>query len=310
MNDRIVVFRPGALGDTVVAADALVALKARYPGSTLELVGNYAVAALLRAAGIVDLATSFDALAVTDLFSRPPVVAPSWRELLVAVLWLNDGSQLAEALEKSGAGAVICRPSAPAVAIHISDYLVDTLAPLGLRRPDTGPTLLTLPTEQRSAEDDRLRVLIHPGSGGPRKNWPAECFAELISALGQVGWSTALLEGPADAKAIGSTNRLLGDAPETVRPLGVGDLAAALAGARLFIGNDSGVSHLAARLGVATVAIFGETDPRRWAPRGPRVAIVGDQGRWPTVQEVTENVERLIDHDNAATSQGAGMDVR
>ena len=52
------------------------------------------------------------------------------------------------------------------------------------------------------------------------------------------------------------------------------ELAKWLASARLYIGNDSGITHLAAAVGTPVVAIFGPTDPAVWAPRGERVAVV------------------------------------
>jgi len=52
-------------------------------------------------------------------------------------------------------------------------------------------------------------------------------------------------------------------------------LAGVLARCSVYVGNDSGVSHLAAAVGAPTVAIFGPTDPRVWGPRGPRVQTVG-----------------------------------
>lgn len=65
------------------------------------------------------------------------------------------------------------------------------------------------------------------------------------------------------------------------------ELARSLAGARLYIGNDSGVSHLAAAVGCPTVVLFGPTDPRVWAPRGGHVTVVRGMP-WPEVGQVLE----------------------
>jgi len=286
-TDRIVVFRPGALGDTIVAADALLALKSRYPASTLELVGNREAGALLRAAGLVDLVSSFDGAEVTDLFRHPPLVAPAWHGAQIVVLWLAGGSRIAAAFRASGASSVICRPSEPAGPVHVADYLVDTLAAAGVEPFSASPALLAAPIRDGGVDDRPHRVLLHPGSGAARKNWPAERYGELASALRRQGWSVALIEGPADAEAVSAVaaRLALAEVP-IVRPQSVGELASALAASPLLVGNDSGVCHLGARLGVPTVAIFGTTDPNRWAPRGPRVVIAGGPGRWPAVLEV------------------------
>jgi ADP-heptose:LPS heptosyltransferase len=71
-----------------------------------------------------------------------------------------------------------------------------------------------------------------------------------------------------------------------VAPGDVRALAAALMAIGLYVGNDSGVAHLSARLGLPTVAVFGPTDPVEWAPRGPRVVVLGGAGQWPSLAAV------------------------
>jgi ADP-heptose:LPS heptosyltransferase len=99
----------------------------------------------------------------------------------------------------------------------------------------------------------------------------------------------AVLEGAADAEACAELRRLL---PPTVsaspfRHLSLPQAAALLQRCRLYVGNDSGVSHLAGRLGVPTAAVFGPTDPAVWRPLGPHVQPVAAAGHgWPSVQAV------------------------
>ena len=101
--------------------------------------------------------------------------------------------------------------------------------------------------------------MIQPFSGGARKNWPLERFQEVARALPMpVHWCA----GPEEA--------LEG----AVRIDDLYELACWLASARLFMGNDSGITHLAAATGAPVVVLFGPTDPAVWAPRGPRVRIV------------------------------------
>ncbi len=118
-------------------------------------------------------------------------------------------------------------------------------------------------------------MVIHPGSGGAAKRWPLERFAEVARRLDQpVAW----VLGPAERE-----DRACREAMETtgavLDELSLEELSAALARCRLYIGNDSGVSHLAAALGVPTVAVFGATDPATWSPRGQRVTVVSGWGR-------------------------------
>jgi len=121
-------------------------------------------------------------------------------------------------------------------------------------------------------------AVIHPFSGSRKKCWPLERFEELARRLGErmpVKWCA----GPED------------DLPGAMRFEDLYQLACWLASARIYIGNDSGPSHLAAAAGTPVVALFGPSDPAVWAPRGPRVTIAAA----PSMDSITvEQVESLV----------------
>ena len=123
-------------------------------------------------------------------------------------------------------------------------------------------------------------AVIHPFAGSPQKRWPLERFRELARRLSPhvpVEWCA----GPQDELA------------GAVRFEDLYELACWLATARIYIGNDSGPTHLAAAVGTPVVALFGPSDPSVWAPRGPHVAVAAA----PSLEGITvEQVERLIDH--------------
>jgi hypothetical protein len=122
-----------------------------------------------------------------------------------------------------------------------------------------------LPTEPHQALI-RGATLIHPGSGSPHKNWPVERFVELSRTLQSHGHRIVWIRGPVEA-----------DVPAQVSGFEILDrpslevLAATLAQSKAFVGNDSGVSHLAAAVGVPTMVIYGPTNDVVWRPDGPRV---------------------------------------
>ncbi len=102
-------------------------------------------------------------------------------------------------------------------------------------------------------------AVIHPFSASPRKCWPLDRFQELARRLPMpVRWCA----GPEDSL------------PDAVRIENLYELAYWLASARVFVGNDSGISHLAAAVGTPVVALFGPTNPQIWAPRGPHVRVI------------------------------------
>jgi hypothetical protein len=113
------------------------------------------------------------------------------------------------------------------------------------------------------------RVILHPGSGSPKKNAPLGFFKGLYRLLEQKGLKPLFVLGEAEYTLEGELENF-----ETYRVENLLEFARRLKGAKLFIGNDSGFTHLAGYLGVNTVALFGPTDPRVWKPLGPRVKVL------------------------------------
>jgi ADP-heptose:LPS heptosyltransferase len=121
---------------------------------------------------------------------------------------------------------------------------------------------------------EAAEILLHPGSGDPRKNLPPSAWAEVLRALrGRTTLPVTLLLGPAEAER-GGWEALAGAADRVRACENLKDFLAVLAGARLFLGNDAGATHLAAALGIPSVAVFGPSDPALWRPMGPRVRVV------------------------------------
>ena len=115
---------------------------------------------------------------------------------------------------------------------------------------------------KQKVKQSRDSVVIHPFSGSGRKNWPIELYLDLAKRLPlPVEW----VAGPEEVS------------PDAHRFSRLDQLAEWLRGARLYVGNDSGITHLAAAIGVPTLVLFGPTDPRVWAPRGDHVRVIRHQ---------------------------------
>ena len=117
---------------------------------------------------------------------------------------------------------------------------------------------------------NRKKILLHPGSGSKRKCWPLSGFNQIESKLSAAGLKTEFVLGPAEGDLYGSLrdkNRKIHRLDDLIQLVQLYQTAGG------YIGNDSGASHLAAFLGVPTVAIFGPTDPKRWAPVGQAVEL-------------------------------------
>lgn len=159
---------------------------------------------------------------------------------------------------------------------HASRWFADAVASIthGNRAPV--PSFVFSPEEQEEARRRTAAlpagfVAVHPGSGSPAKNWLGHRFVEVARRhAGGRPWLLAL--GPAEGAFAAPADAVV------ARDWPVRLLAAALASAGLFVGNDSGASHLAAAAGAPTVALFGPTDPDVWAPIGDRVTVIRSPG--------------------------------
>ena len=124
-------------------------------------------------------------------------------------------------------------------------------------------------------------VVIHPFASSVSKRWPIDQFRAVARRLvEEFGVAVQWTAGPEEPLE------------HAVRFDDLYDLACWLAGARAYIGNDSGIAHLSAAVGTPVVAIFLTTDPRVWSPRGSRVAVLDD----PDVEEVVAAVRRIMRH--------------
>jgi ADP-heptose:LPS heptosyltransferase len=134
-----------------------------------------------------------------------------------------------------------------------------------------------------TAEERSRVVVVHPGSGSKKKVWPLERFLDLVRYLQRHSGSRVLIVlGPAESmevqKVFQGIEWDMGPvAPILAKGLPLLELASVMHGCRLFIGNDSGITHMAAALGLPTVALFGPTDDKIWAPKGEKVLVVRKQ---------------------------------
>ena len=164
-------------------------------------------------------------------------------------------------------------------ALHQADYY---LACLGLSRNDCDALIIPLRPEarrwsqefwDRHALNNKAVLVMAPGSGAREKNWPAAYFAAVARwwrerTRGEV----ILLLGPVEEERGGFET--LADNFITARNFNLAQVAALLSRADLYLGNDSGTTHLAAASGAPTVALFGPSDARSWAPRGAKVLVL------------------------------------
>jgi heptosyltransferase III len=275
---QIVVLRGGALGDIVLTLPILQALRKFYPGCLITLVAPYPNAILAR--HHTDQLLDLNSARLVGLFKPGTSLQDEVRELLRAELilsYLSDPDRMIEEkLTLSATTKFLQGPfrldleRRPAV-----EQLARPLAVLGIASIDPVPRL-TAPSPSRPTN----RLAIHPGSGSRNKNWPIGHWAVLLGELMPMFDEVLLISGEADTEIAEAVSPLI---PATkLRPCvnrSLLDLVSELSQSRLFLGHDSGVTHLAAATGVATVALFGPTDASIWAPNGDHVIVIRSPDR-------------------------------
>ena len=164
-------------------------------------------------------------------------------------------------------------------AMHQADYY---LSCLGISRSDCDALVIPLRPQalkwsqefwERYGLTKKAVLVMAPGSGAREKNWPAAYFAAVARWWRQrTRGEVIVLLGPVEEERGGIET--LADNFITARNLNLAQVAALSSGAALYLGNDSGTTHLAAALGAPTVALFGPSDARCWAPRGVKVLLL------------------------------------
>lgn len=275
---RFLILRGGAIGDFIATLPVLQALRAQWPAACLEIWGYPHIAELAVAAGLAQTVVSLDRAEMARFF----VPEPSFTDAQVAAVrsfdlvfnYLHDPvGQVRSNLLLAGAKQVLS--GSPLIKRgHAVPFLLEPLQALALYENDLVPTL-DFPAEMRARGRERLRALglrghpvaVHPGSGSPAKNWPVERFVEIVRRLREKGREVVLVLGEADAAEAAVFARELPELP-VLTELALVELAPALAECAAFLGNDSGIAHLAAAVGLPVVALFGPSNADVWAPRG------------------------------------------
>ena len=138
----------------------------------------------------------------------------------------------------------------------------------------------------------RPLAMIHPGSGSRHKCVAPAVLLPVVEGLESEGFEPLLLDGPADHEIVQRFLVHMARHPILLSGLSIRLLAGVLSHVDLFLGHDSGVTHLAALLGTPTVALFGPTESERWAPRGRAVAVIQERpcrcASWDAVRNCIE----------------------
>jgi heptosyltransferase III len=262
-------YHAGALGDFLTALPAMCVWRRLHPDARITLLGRSDHASLAADPVPFDEVWEAGSARFASLFSPRGEVPGPLRErfsaFASALLFSGASSPLAENLAGAGVSGITRQEPLPAARIAIVDYHLSLFPSDSLEPADRFPRVRTTGAP---LDAPPRAVHLHPGSGGQRKNWSLRRFVELAGRLQEGGMRVVWILGPAEEETA------LPPGAHTWRSVPLPALAASLSRAGLYVGNDSGVTHLAAASGCPTIALFGASDAVVWAPRGPQVTVI------------------------------------
>jgi ADP-heptose:LPS heptosyltransferase len=306
-TQRAVILQPGALGDCLLTLPLVRLLKEALDLGGVDLVGHAEYVGILPERTCVDSIRSIDTAELHRLFTAPASFDLADRDPLIHMFadysWIitflgEPGSDFEQNLiftaNCSHSADVITLPLKPPEGEHrhITQFHMEQFA----RQSGLSPDLAKIPEKEvaiRVRESDRDRgielleqagvdlsrrlVVIQPGSGGQNKCWHLDNFLAVARELRDREVEVLFLLGPAEVERLRPSEKVqIHATAKCVAHLALTQVVGLLSCADAFLGNDSGVTHLAAGMGVRTVALFGPTDPAVYRPLGRAVTVFRD----------------------------------
>lgn len=323
-SPSLFICHPGTLGDALLSLQAIRALKANLEPHDCLFLGRKEIGHFFEACGVIKRHWSLEGPVYNDLIYQPDSLSPEVRSVLCqcthGVVWMNAKySEVKGALLRLGMKQLIVHSPKESnlTACHWEDRFLETLHPWNIHRSTDRwplrlrPAYVTDTRRKVGREPEILTcqnlVVIHPGSGSRHKCCAASFLGQLVRNLVRQ-WDVKLLicGGPADHSILHDFEQELeGINYSSVIGRDLVSMARLFMSVTLYIGHDSGLTHLAAAMGVNTIVLFGPTDPNRWAPRGKRVRILRgahcECSNWKEVQECSNKpclqfrIETILD---------------
>jgi heptosyltransferase-2 len=297
---KILVIRGGAIGDFILTLPALAALRKQFPEAYIEVLGYPHIVQLAVAGGLVDKAAPIEARALAAFFASHGTLSEDMRDYFsefdLIISYLYDPDLIFRTnVGRCTSAQFITAPHRPdeKELIAASRVYLRPLERLAIFDPDFVPRLALEPRLQSLD-----RVALHPGSGSETKNWPEGKWADLVEYLvNQTTCDLLFVGGEAEGERLQKLAAALPPARVRIaQGLPLPDLALLLQQCRLFLGHDSGISHLAAALDVPSLILWGPTVEEVWRPNGRRARILRTEGGLAELQVacVIQGVEALL----------------
>ncbi len=267
---NLLIIHQGALGDFVLTFPAILRLKRIF--SQIHALCQDKLGKMACALNIIDKHYPLEAGTFASLYSDSPDsgvrnILQSYNKIII----FSNSEQLGHMTNIITGNKAVRIPPRPDICqkIHVADYITENVARSDL--PGQDYNLPVLHTDRRDRNHDPDKIFLHPGSGSTKKNWPVSNFMKTCDILKSKGMKPEFISGPAEDFLV----KELSKQENHIHAVSdLNELVCLLKKAGGFIGNDSGVTHVAAFLGLPTIAVFGPSDPDRWKPVGQRVKVI------------------------------------
>jgi heptosyltransferase III len=324
--DRILVIRGGAIGDFILTLPALRTLREACPNAHIEILGYKHIAALAENRFYAQAVRSIEYGPLSGFFAKnselPAELADYFASFDLIISYLYDPDCIFKNnLRRCGVENLLCG-SAKIVETdgHAARQLARPIEELGIRVVDLTEKLFLSEEDRQFGRKflqtpSRPIIAIHPGSGSKEKNWPLQNWIDLFSTGHwhiKKRYSLTVVSGEADKEQTARLEHTWKDQEvRFAKNLPLPHLAAVLEHS-IFIGHDSGISHLAAAAGANCILLFGPTDPSVWAPRNEKVEVL----RAPTgkvndleIAAVQAALTKALRASSKSVDQGLRQDV-
>ena len=280
---KILIIRGGALGDFILTLPVIQTVKKNFPSADIDLIGSGSYPLL--AENYISNVYSLTDARWLSLYTDSPLekeLKNYLQQFDLIISYIGNSEHIFNSHIKNlkGEGFLHCNPYPGIFEGHIIEHLLFPLKRLRVKeihqpqiQLDERAKKYALKFWEEKGLYSKRAIAIHPGSGSVKKRWQVERFIELANLLQREGTNIVFILGEAEYDLKSELNKL---PSETIvlLDLSIIDLAAILERCFLYIGNDSGVTHMAGALNIPTIALFGPTDPQNWGPRGEEANII------------------------------------
>ncbi len=301
---RGAILQPGAIGDCILTIPLAKFMKDSLGLGTIDILGHTDYTGILSGRTCIDGIRSIDSMDLHRLFTPNKTFDLADGDPLINAF--SDYSWIATFLgepdsdfEQNLIYTINCSHSAEVITLsmkppkvsstHLTDfYIQQFIEQSGLSlehekvKSDEAMINATEADIKRGKEvlkdididSAKKLVIIQPGSGGPNKCWHIDNFLAVAKELGLKDNEVIFLLGPAELDRFSKTNiKKISSVAKCLSDLSLTQVLGILSCADIFLGNDSGITHLASALGVKTMTLFGPTNPAIYGPIGPAVTV-------------------------------------